>query len=204
MPGLLLAPVAGGEEDLAAGGLERHAHGLVAHLAVAVCGEIAEVVLEEVHAPLGKGGRVHELVVKARGVAGAGANPRAGVHAELEALAVDVVGHGLHAVGELFGVGNEAAVRAALAQGPAVVDDEVFIPCVAVALFDHGVRHLAHERVGDVCAERIPGIPAHGCGSCDHGCTPSLVMHCRDSVAQILPPRQRAEKKSCKSGARTV
>ena len=168
VPGILTTPVAGGEQDLPAGGLERHGHGLVAHFAVAVGREIAEVVLQEIHAPVRKGLRIHKLVVKTGGIARAGAHARTGVHAEFQPLAVNIVRNGLHAVREFFGIGHEQPVFVALLQRPAVVNDEVFISGVAVALFHHDVRHLANEFFIDIGSEGIPGIPAHRRGSCNH------------------------------------
>ena len=89
------------------GGLERHGHGLVAHFAVAVGGEIAEVVLQEIHAPVRKGLRIHKLVVKT-----GGDSPRrcARPHRSTYRISAPCCEHshnGLHAVREFFGIGHE-------------------------------------------------------------------------------------------------
>ena len=169
LPGILLAPVAGGEEDLPAGGLQGHGHGLVPGAAVAGLREMAEVVLQEVHAPGSEGFRVRELVVVAGGIARAGHDAGAGIHAELQAFGVDIVRQVLHAVGELFRIRNEEAVFVPLAEGPAVVDDQVLIAGGQPAVVHHEVRGFADQGVADIGAEGVPGIPAERGEVCKHG-----------------------------------
>ena len=69
---------------------------------------------------------------------------------------MDVVGDGLHAVRELFRVGDKAAVFVALLEAPAVVDDDVFIALVAQAAFAQGVGGAANKRFVDIPGEGVP------------------------------------------------
>ena len=118
----------------------------------------APVVLQVIKAPLGVTPRVQFLVLVAALVAGAGLRPGRGVKADLQALAVDVIGQRLH-VGELL-VGKHVAVR--VPPGfPAVVNVDVGPAVVDQAAGHHRVRRGAHVRLVDVAAETIPAIPAH-------------------------------------------
>ena len=69
-------------------------------------------------------------------LAGAGADSGAGVHAEFQARPVDVVCHCLHAVGEFGRVRDKVPLCVPLFQGPAVVDNQVFVPGLPVTLPD--------------------------------------------------------------------
>ena len=82
LPWFLHAPVAGGEENLPAGGFQSHAHGVVTVYAVSAFREVAEIVFQEVNAPFGKGFGVDELVIVTGGVSGTGAHAGAGIHTE--------------------------------------------------------------------------------------------------------------------------
>lgn len=124
---VVAAPVAGGEQNVPAAVAQGQAHALVEDFPIGVEGLVAVVVLQVVHAPGGEGLRVLELVLKAAGVARAGVGAAAGVHAELQPLAVDVIRHGLHALGELLRVRHQIALFVPLLQAPAVVDDHVLI-----------------------------------------------------------------------------
>ena len=161
-PGLVRAPVAGGEQDVPPGGFQGHAHGGVAVFSVGAGGEIAEIVFQVVHAPLREGARVHKFMVEGGGVARAGLHPGAGIHAEFEAQAVHVVRKGLHAVGEFGGVGHQTALFVPFLQAPAVVDHDVIVARVQIALFLHHPGRFPDQFVGNVAAEGVPAVPAHG------------------------------------------
>ena len=173
-PGLLLAPVAGGKEDLPARRLQRHGHGDIRRSAVRPRREIAEIVFQEVHAPGGEQCRVLKLVAEGRRITAAGHDPGAGIHAEFEAPGMDIIGHGLHAVGEFDGIRDQLAPLPAPPQAPAVVDHKIGIPGVPVPLVRHGVRHFPDQSVGDIRAEGVPAVPAHGGCRRDH-CIHSLI-----------------------------
>ncbi len=102
VPGLPRAPVAGGEQNIPSCGFEGHAHGLVTVYAIGIFRKIAIIVFQVIYAPLGKLPGIGEFVVIAGGVSGAGQNTGTGIHTEFEPFAVDIVGYGLHPVGEFF------------------------------------------------------------------------------------------------------
>ena len=184
LTGFFRAPVAGGEEDFTPGCFQRHRHGEVARLAVAGLREVAEVVLEEIHTPVRKRLRIDEFMVIAAGIARARPHARAGVHAELQSLAVNVVSNRLHAMRELLRVRHDAAIRAALAQAPAVVNDQIFIPRLAVALRSHQVSHFKNQLFVDLPAERVPRVPAHRGQLCKrHKFPPFLSCQAGDLVS---------------------
>ena len=128
----------------------------------------AEVIFEEVHAPPGEGAGVLPLMSIAAGIAAAGQVAAAGVEAELQPLSMDIIGQVWNAVGKFLRVGDQAAFRVAFFQGPHIVDDDVFIARVAQAGIDHGVGGFKDQRLVDVGAEGIPGVPAHGRLSDEH------------------------------------
>jgi hypothetical protein len=68
------APIAGGEEDVAASRSERHAHAAVEHIAVGGGGLVAVVVLEEINAPVSEGLGVLIFMTVAARISRAGAN----------------------------------------------------------------------------------------------------------------------------------
>src|SRR5260370_27366795 len=74
---------------------------------------------------------------------------------------MDVVGEGLDAVGEILGVDDNVADGVA-ADLPAIVDDDVFIAGILHAAADEGVGRRLDEILGDVAAETVPTVPAHG------------------------------------------
>ena len=117
----------------------------------------APVVLQQIDAPFGPGARVDLLVLIAACQPLARSRSRRGVDADLQALAVDVVGEGLH-VGELL-VRLQHAVRVAL-PFPAVVDVDELVAVRREAARDHGIRGGPHLRVVDRSAPDVPGVPA--------------------------------------------
>ena len=119
-------------------------------------GLVAVVVLEVVHAPLRECLGVVELVLEAAGVSAAGVGTRAGVHTELQTLAVNVFSHGLYAVRELPVVGNQLSVLVALLLAPAVVDDNVLVACVFQTLAYECVSGFPDELVVDFPGECVP------------------------------------------------
>ena len=168
LPGFLHAPVAGGEQDFPTAGLQGHAHTMVAGHAVPGFREVAEIVFEEIHAPLREGLGIDILMVIAGGVTRTGPNAGAGIHAELQTFAVDVIGHGLHAVGEFLMIRNQAAIFVPLHFRPAVINDQIFISSGQIALFHHGISCFHNEFFVDICSKRIPGIPSHRGAFCQH------------------------------------
>ena len=93
----------------------------------------------------------------------AGARSGAGIHTELEPLAVDIIADSLHSVGKFLLVRDDfSRLRVALALAPAVVDDEVLIPAVAQAELNHLVGGLPDYLLVDVFAECVPGVETHG------------------------------------------
>ena len=161
---IVRAPVAGGKQDVPSAVAQRQGHALIEHFPVRVAGLVAVVVFQVVHAPGSKGLRILKFMLKAAGVPCAGMGAVAGIHAELQALGVEVIPHCLHAVGKFFRICLEAAVRIPLLQAPAVVDDHVLVARLLQAGFHQRVRCLADQLFIDVPGEGIPGIPAHGRG----------------------------------------
>ncbi len=129
---------------------------------------VAVVVFEQVNPDFGEVICVVELMSEAARIARAGLYAAAGIHAEFQAFGVDVIGDRPHAVGELFVIGDKAAVDAAAAFAPAVVDDQIFVPGIAQTRSDHRVGGLANHLFVDVIGEGVPGIPAHRRGSSQH------------------------------------
>ena len=84
----------------------------------------------------------------------------AGIQAELEAEAVDVIGECLHTGRETLRIRDDIAVGIAV-HLPAVVDDDVFVAGVGHAGGGHRIGHLLDELLADVAAELVPGVPAH-------------------------------------------
>ena len=88
-PRLVAAPFADAEENWAAGGFQRVAHGRVGPLGAGLAGifaGVAPVEFQIVDAPCGVLDRVLEFVAGATGTAGAGLRAGVGVDAELQAL----------------------------------------------------------------------------------------------------------------------
>ena len=162
-PYVVAAPVAGGEENIPSGGPQGHAHTAVQQLAVDARGLVAEVVLQIVHAPARKGFRVQELVVKGPGIIRAGALSGAGIHPEFQPLCVNVICHGLHALGE-FGGFRLQLIRFRVPDlfAPAVIDDDVLVARVLQPQLHKSVGALPDQLVRDFMSEGIPGIPSHG------------------------------------------
>ena len=96
----------------------------------------------------------------AAGTTLAGVGTRAGVHAELEAKAVDVVGQGLHAGRKTLRVRDNVAVGVT-AYLPAVVYYNVLISGIGHAGCNHGIGHVPDEGFGNVAAKLVPAVPSH-------------------------------------------
>ena len=158
--GIVRAPAAGAENDVPAGGFERHAHPVVEQPPVNGIRFVAIIVFQEIHAPVGKRLRVLELMAETARIARAGFGPHAGIHPELESEAVYVVGQVLHAVGEESRIGDQSAVRVPVLERPAVVDDDIIVTRVFQSAFCHGLGRFPDEGVVNVGAEGVPGIPA--------------------------------------------
>ena len=122
----------------------------------------AVVILQVVHAPLRKGGSVLEFMIKTAGITGAGLHTGAGVHAKLQALAVDIVCHILHTMGELLRIRHQSAVLIPLLQAPAVVDDDILITAISKAGGYQQVGRLHDHFLIDLFTKSIPGIPSQG------------------------------------------
>jgi len=152
---VLCAPVTCGEENVASGGLESHGHSVVEEVSV-VLGLVAVVVLEEVNAPISEGLSVDELIVVASRIACAGERTVAGVHTELESLGVNVISKSLHSARKLLGIGNDASVRSALTERPAVVDNNVVIACGSKTRVHHCICGFLDEVLGNVRTEGVP------------------------------------------------
>ena len=158
----VVAPVAGGEENLASAGSESHAHFSVEQGTVCTVRLVAEVIFQKVYAVFGKGLGVEIFMVKAARIVGAGACSGAGIHAELEPLAVDIVADCFHPVGELLLVGDYLSrLRVALSLAPAVVDDKILISAVTQTELDHLVGGFFDKLFVDVFAECVPGVETH-------------------------------------------
>src|SRR5690242_1987517 len=74
---------------------------------------------------------------------------------------MDIVGERHDAGGESFWVGDDVASGVA-ADLPAIVNDDVFVASVFHAAADEGVGSGPDEILGDVAAETVPTVPAHG------------------------------------------
>ena len=137
-------------------------------LTVGKGGEVAEIILQEIHAPRSKGARILVFVVKGGREACTGTDTGAGIHSELQSLGMDIIGDELHAVREFFGIGHEQPVFVALLQRPAVVNDDILVARVTVAALDHHVRDLQHHLLVDIGSEGIPCVEAHRGRLCQH------------------------------------
>ena len=89
-------------------------------------------------------------------IAGTGMSSGTGIHAEFQAFPVNVIGNCFHAVGKFFGIGNEVALGIALFETPAVVNDDIFISGVFIALFNKTVGHFFYQCLIDIPCESIP------------------------------------------------
>ena len=160
--GLVYAPGAGGEQDVAPAVLQGQPHAPVQILSGDDGAVVAVVVFQEIHAPLRKGLRVDELMLEAARVPGTGQVPRTGIHAEFQTFGVDIVRHCLHAVGELLRIRHQAALPVPLLHRPAIIDDQVLVALLRQPLLHHGVRRLINQLLIDVLPKGVPGIPPHG------------------------------------------
>lgn len=126
--GVLRAPAARAEQNVTPAVRQRRAHALVQDVPRHVSGPVAKVVFQKIHAPRGEGGRVDELILEAGWIARAGLVAGAGIHAELQPLAVNIIGQRLHAGGELFMTGHQPGGCRPFLFRPAVVDDQIGVP----------------------------------------------------------------------------
>ncbi len=158
------APLADAVEDRAAGLLQGVAHGLVPGPGVDAL-VVAVVVLEVVDAPGRPQVGVLLLVAEPAGEAldVTGVVAGAGVDAELQALAVHVVGEGLDAVREADRVGHQVAARVALGLGPAVVEVDVLVAGRLEALGDEDVGDALDHRLVELgpAVGGVPVVEAH-------------------------------------------
>ena len=92
----------------------------------------------------------------ASGIACAGLDAAAGIHAEFQPLGVDIIRDSLHAVRKFFRIGDEVAVLVPLTQTPAVVNDKIVVAGVEHAMLDHGVGGLLYHVLVDIGSECVP------------------------------------------------
>src|SRR5712692_3975021 len=159
-PGFVAAPFAEAENDRAAGGFQRVAHGGVSGLGVFRAG-VAPIVFEVIDAPRSVLQSVLIFVAATAGTLGTSHCSRVGIDAEFQALGMDVVGESLDTGGESFRVGDDVAGGVA-ADLPAIVNDNVFVAGVLHAAADEGVGGGLDKILVDVAAETVPAVPAHG------------------------------------------
>lgn len=128
--GVVRAPAAAAEEDIPAAVCQSEAHAAVEKLPFRRRGAETVIVFEKIYPPFRKRRRVDKFVVVAGGIARARHRAAAGIHAEFKAFFMYVIRDVFHAVGEFFGIGDEFSVFVPFPQGPAVVDDDVFVASV--------------------------------------------------------------------------
>ncbi len=160
LSGIVLAPLAHGEEHGSVGLLEGVGHGGVSDLGVAAIG-VAVIVLEVVDTPGGVGVGIDLLVTEGTGSASAGLVAGIGVETELEALGVDVVGESLHARGEGLGVFNDDVSVVITVNLPAVIEVEVLVAELEESLLDHDIGSISGELLRDLAMELVPGVETH-------------------------------------------
>nr|GEU28380.1 hypothetical protein [Tanacetum cinerariifolium] len=159
LPWLGVAPLANAEQHRAARAADGVAHGGVgAHGIQALA--VAPVVLDVVDAPLGVRDRVLVFVAPAARPAAARGGAHVRVDADLQTLAVHIVGQRLHPGREAVGIGMDHALVVTLAV-PAVVDVHVHVAGVLQAALDHHVGRVADQLFVDIAGKRVPAVPAH-------------------------------------------
>src|SRR5258708_2417595 len=158
-PGFVAAPLAEAENDGAASGFERVAHGGIGGLGVFRTG-VAPIVFQVIDAPSSVLHGVLIFVAAAAGTLGAGHGAGVGIDAEFQALGVDIVGESFDARGESFRVGDDVAGGGA-GDLPAIVDDDVFVAGVLHAAANEGVGGGLDKILVDAAGEAIPTVPAH-------------------------------------------
>lgn len=162
--GVVVAPIAKGIDDRAAGIVQSLAHNVIA--VEAELGSpglpliVAVIILKVIHTPRGEDVGVLLLVAQAAGIFAAGEDACRAIHSILHAQVVDAVGNSLHAVGKLLGVVDEVAGVIAAGR-PAIIEHDVVITQVAQAVVNHGLSGVEQELLGDVAMEGIPVVPAH-------------------------------------------
>lgn len=159
-PGLVFSPFADAQHDGTSTGFERVTHGLVCGSGVlAFVG--TPVVFQVVYAPFSVLPGILKLVTAAAWTPLTGPAAGAGVDAEFESFAVNVIGQRFHAIWKMRGVGHDVAHGIA-AHLPAVVDDDVFVAGLFHACCHHGIGHFLDKGFADLAAKFIPTVPAHG------------------------------------------
>ena len=158
-PRLVLAPFAYAQDYRPSGGLDCVCHGQICASRILSL-VVTPVIFEIVHAPVGIGLRIYELIAHASRPALTGMSAGAGVYAEFQPEAVHIVGNRLHSVRKAFRIGDYDPVGIP-ADLPAVVDDDIFVARVLHSGSYHGVRHLHDHGGAHVAAELVPAVPAH-------------------------------------------
>src|SRR5262249_9469660 len=101
----------------------------------------APIVLEVINAPFGKGSRVLLFVLIAGFKSGARLGAGRGVYAELETLAVNVIGERFHVAKLLVGLNLSALIALRF---PGVINVDVLIAVRGESAFDHRISRRAH------------------------------------------------------------
>ena len=154
--GLIRSPGTGAEEDITAAVFQGKPHAPVQVLPMNDRAVIAVIIFQEIHAPLRECLRIDELMLKASRITGAGQVPGAGIHAEFQPLAVHIIRNSLHAIGEFPRIRHKPFFFIPLTQGPAVVDDQIFIAHPGKPCFHHRIRCLKNQFFIDVLSKGIP------------------------------------------------
>ena len=160
LPGVVLAPVAQRVEDGSTGSHERVSHRRVSDLARNGI-VVAIVVLKVVDSPISEVLSIFFLVVEGASSFGARLGSSGRVDSELEALVVNVVSNGLHAIGESLRVGNKVTISGSLEQVPAVIQVDVLVADIVQSQFLESVNRLHNQSFADFTSEFVPRVPAH-------------------------------------------
>ena len=151
-----------GEKDIPAALAQRLSHPAEQLRRVGARRNVAEVIFQQVDAPLGKFARILPLVAVAARAVGVGQDARAGIKAEFQPALVDIIAQCLHPGRKRLRIGLQIAVCVALKRHPAIIHRNIRIARVAEALFHHRVGRLAHDLLIDFPRpEIIPGVPPH-------------------------------------------
>ena len=160
-------------DDLPSGGGQGVAHlGERRHLLLHRAVGRAPVVLEEVDPPCREPPGVLLLVASAAGGAGEGVEVlrtclvhRHLINAEFQASAVNVVSKRLHPAREPGRMRLEITLSITVGIEPAVVHHDVLVAPGGHPVGDQRVDRLPDQGLGDVAAERVPGVPPHRRGA---------------------------------------
>src|SRR6185312_4995671 len=123
-------------------------------------GCVAPVFLDVIDVPRGIGARILHFMSVGAGSSLARFRSCVRIDAELESLAVDVVGERRDAVRKTRGVRNDGSVRGAR-HLPAVVDHNVLVSGVPHPVRCHGISSLPDQRLAHVATEMVPAVPSH-------------------------------------------